>query len=204
MAKNIDLGDINKKTKNTDQSSRSRVLTKHVPANTKSRSENLAKAPGLIKFGTKRKLRFRRIFLTCFGVIVVALLILYFFFGASLAAAFKAFNIDPLSFVVNQVTGKKSILDSTNGKTTFLILGVDNRAQDLSFDLKRVGNTDSIMLIVLDNQTQKVNIISIPRDIGVQFNLPNGPQFAKVNSAVNIGANSNYSGGGIQLMMDTV
>jgi polyisoprenyl-teichoic acid--peptidoglycan teichoic acid transferase len=120
-------------------------------------------------------------------------------------SASKAFKVDALSLVANQLTGNTKALDSTDNKTTVLLVGVDNRSGDFSNDLKNIDNTDTLMLLSIDQNTKKVTMLSIPRDLGIKFNV-NGQQngLNKINSAVNYGVSHDYPGGGAQLLRDSI
>ena len=154
------------------------------------------------KFLTKKKLFFCLPLLIILAGIIGAAV----YFGPTLIAAGKSFNVNPLPALIDKVIGNKPTLNSTNGKVNFLILGVDNRADTLTNDLKQVGNTDTMMMISYDTTTSKVSFLSIPRDIGIRLKFPSGQRktIDKINAAVNVGASQNYPGGGAQLLRDTL
>ncbi|MEI7603532.1 MAG: LCP family protein [bacterium] len=151
----------------------------------------------------KKKGKKKWIFLLIFIIMIGGI---YLYFSGTIGALTKSFDLNPIPALVNTLTGKKNELNSTDGRTNILILGVDNRANTLTNDLKQVGNTDSIMVISYDSKNDNVEFISIPRDIGLNFTFPDGTKtdFEKINAAVNIGANKNYPGGGAQLLRDTI
>lgn len=68
----------------------------------------------------------------------------------------------------------------------FLIAGIDTN--DVSS-----GRTDALMLAIVDTQTKKVNLLSLPRDLRVQ--IPNR-SYDKINAA--------YAYGGVSLTKQTV
>jgi LCP family protein required for cell wall assembly len=71
---------------------------------------------------------------------------------------------------------------------TILVIGSDHRAGTTYAS----ANTDTMMLIRIDDNSSTINLLSIPRDLQVQ--LPGGT--AKLNAA--------YSEGGVPLLIDTI
>ncbi len=71
-----------------------------------------------------------------------------------------------------------------------LLIGVDSR------EGKNQGNSDVILLISLNKNTKKINLVSFLRDSYCYINAPNGGYFGKINSA--------YSVGGAKCLMETV
>lgn len=71
-----------------------------------------------------------------------------------------------------------SELKQTDGYTNLLLAVSDNRSHNGSL----WGNTDSIMVMSLNNASGKMLLISFPRDILVEYNSPNGKVSSKVNS----------------------
>lgn len=78
-----------------------------------------------------------------------------------------------------------------------LLLGTDARTTS-SAD----GNTDTMILLTLDPQTQSAGLLSLPRDLYVP--LPAYGYNAKINTAFRIGEVSGYPNGGTQLAKDTI
>jgi LCP family protein required for cell wall assembly len=72
---------------------------------------------------------------------------------------------------------------------TLLLIGSDHRASDPDY---RDANTDTMMLVRVDDSSSTINVLSIPRDLKVQ--LPDGT--AKLNEA--------YSEGGPNLLIKTL
>lgn len=66
-----------------------------------------------------------------------------------------------------QINYKNCIRQRKSGVYTFLLLGVDIRQSDVEAGTNKIGQSDAIMLAVLDTVTKSVNIISFPRDIMV-------------------------------------
>lgn len=78
-----------------------------------------------------------------------------------------------------------------------LLLGTDERP-----DENGAPRTDTIMLLTLDPQTNTAGMLSLPRDLLVP--IPSYNFNAKINTAYGYGEMYNYTGGGAQLVMDTV
>jgi LCP family protein required for cell wall assembly len=74
---------------------------------------------------------------------------------------------------------------------TLLLIGVDCRGSDCKDG--NVGNTDTMMLVRIDDSSSTINALSVPRDLGVQ--IP-GVGYSKINSA--------YSSGGESLLIKTL
>jgi LCP family protein required for cell wall assembly len=74
---------------------------------------------------------------------------------------------------------------------TLLLIGVDCRGRDCKHGA--VGNTDTMMLVRVDDSSSTINALSIPRDLGVE--IP-GVGYGKINSA--------YSSGGETLLIKTL
>ncbi len=77
-----------------------------------------------------------------------------------------------------------------------LLMGVDQRPGETY-----PGRTDAIMIAHIDPQTQRVALLSLPRDLIVT--IP-GYGSARINAASVYGAQAGGVGGGIQLMRETV
>jgi polyisoprenyl-teichoic acid--peptidoglycan teichoic acid transferase len=76
---------------------------------------------------------------------------------------------------------------------TILILGSDHRAHTPQSD----ANSDTIMLVRLDPNSQTINVMSIPRDLQVNIPTPGGgAQTAKINAS--------YPMGGPNLVVKTI
>lgn len=79
-----------------------------------------------------------------------------------------------------------------------LLLGTDARPGEVG-----ESNTDTLILLTLDPQSQTVGMLSLPRDLYVP--LPGFGYNVKINTAFRIGERVNYpNGGGAQLAKDTV
>jgi len=104
-------------------------------------------------------------------------------------------------------------LKSTDGKTNFLLLGIDKRSNvPYTFvgpNGKQERNgflSDTILLASFDHNTKKVSLVSVPRDTWVS--LPAWDNFpatqGKINSAYSTGDVFDYPGGGLQLAKKVV
>lgn len=78
-----------------------------------------------------------------------------------------------------------------------LLLGTDARAGEMG-----EANTDTMILLSLDPQSQTVGLLSLPRDLYVP--LPGYGYNAKINMAFRTGERTRYPNGGAQLAKDTV
>lgn len=71
----------------------------------------------------------------------------------------------------------KAEIKSTDGKTNFLLVGIDTRPHS------GLMNTDTIMLISLNNATGHISMISIPRDTEAKYTIDGKNYTTKINSA---------------------
>ena len=85
---------------------------------------------------------------------------------------------------------------SSDTALNVLLMGVDQRPTETY-----PGRTDAIMIAHIDPQTQRVALLSLPRDLIVA--IP-GYGSARINAASVYGAQAEGTGGGIQLMRATV
>ncbi len=84
---------------------------------------------------------------------------------------------------------KQLVLPAPGQPETLLLVGVDHRYGEGSGP----GNTDTMMLVRIDDSSATINTLSIPRDLGVQ--IP-GVGYDKINAA--------YSNGGESLLIKTL
>ena len=113
----------------------------------------------------------------CIGtllIIILAITGIYLVFTGGLGGSKSA--------IVKRINSK----DMLKGRTTIMLMGVDERVDD-------VGRSDTLMVIMIDPKTDKVDLLSIPRDTLV--NIP-GVGWDKINHA--------YSHGGHLLTKATV
>lgn len=136
--------------------------------------------------------------------------------SASLADIFKA----PAA-VLSFIRAPEQDLKSHNGRTNFLLVGLDRRSDETYSYKDRQGRTirscfraDSLVVasVNLKDKDKDVVFISIPRDLWVQIpgwtsegKIKVGPQSAKVNAAYCYGDRDGYpSGYGLGLARDTL
>jgi len=157
-----------------------------------------------------KKKKFIKIFLI---VVLVALIgygsyILYWPISALIGQILKQPS-SVLSFIKNP----GGSLEQTDGRTNFLLLGIDKRS-NISYvykgpngEVRRNGFlSDTIIILSVNRNTNDVAMISIPRDTWVEIPGWDGfPQSSgKINSAYSIGNSQNYPGGGLALAKKVV
>lgn len=142
------------------------------------------------------------------AVVFYAGYILYFPASALLREIFK----NPTS-ALSLVKNPEGNLKSDNGRTNFLLLGIDKR-ENIPYTYK-IGNgqtakngflSDTIMVVSIDQNTKQMAMISIPRDTWVKLPSWSGHSsaFAKVNAAYSYGESEGYPGGGMALAREVV
>lgn len=114
--------------------------------------------------------------------LVLAVIILIIALGAFLFTKYKQ---NP-GFISGLVDLPQDNLEHTNNRTNIAFLGIRGRTEE-SDDL-----TDSMMLISLNHETNKITLLSIPRDIWVKTMV------AKANTAYHYGQ-ERREGGGLDL-----
>ncbi|MBQ7497454.1 MAG: LCP family protein [Selenomonas sp.] len=106
------------------------------------------------------------------------------FLGAALAGAyFASSSLEDKPTVAKE---KKEELLTAKDKSTIMIMGVDERADD-------VGRSDTLMIATIDPKLDQAALLSIPRDTRVKIK---GHGYDKINAA--------YAYGGERLTQDTV
>src|SRR3972149_7335585 len=113
-----------------------------------------------------------------------------------------------LSFIQNP-----GELESEDGRTNVLLLGIDKRA-NVAYSYKDYQGivhqngflTDTIIVLSVGQETKDAAMISIPRDTWVD--IPSWDKFpggaGKINSVYSIGNTQDYQGGGLQLIKNVV
>jgi LCP family protein required for cell wall assembly len=104
-------------------------------------------------------------------------------------------------------------LQSTDGKTNFLLLGIDKRSS-VPYTYVGAGGeeqhngflSDTVVVASVDQSTKEVTLISIPRDTWVQIPAWEGfkTSYGKINSTYSLGDRYNYPGGGLKLIKSVV
>ena len=99
----------------------------------------------------------------------------------------------------------KPELPSTNGYTGVLLMGIDTR--NLSFDGEEFTgdsrNVDTIIQAIYDHNTNKIFLLSIPRDTGVTITdecANQNPGKRSIHFLYDLGEKGNCPGGGVGLM----
>jgi polyisoprenyl-teichoic acid--peptidoglycan teichoic acid transferase len=168
---------------------------------------------GVLPYRKKGSSKFKKFFKWSALVLVSAIVfyagyILYFPTAALLREIFK----NPTS-ALSLVKNPEGTLKSDNGRTNFLLLGIDKR-DNIPYSYK-VGNgqvarngflSDTIMVVSIDQNTKKMAMVSIPRDTWVKLPSWSGHSsaFAKINAAYSYGESEGYPGGGNELAREVV
>jgi LCP family protein required for cell wall assembly len=84
-------------------------------------------------------------------------------------------------------------------RVTVLMMGLDYRDWEANEGAPR---TDTMILLTIDPINRTAGMLSIPRDLWV--NIPGGFNYARINTAYQLGEAYKIPGGGPQLAMDTV
>ncbi len=131
---------------------------------------------------------------TRFGVVwrgVVAFLVVVACAAGATATAglLKVNDIVQKLDLTKPLAVKQLVLPAPGQPETLLLVGVDHRYGEGSGP----GNTDTMMLVRIDDSSATINTLSIPRDLGVQ--IP-GVGYDKINAA--------YSNGGESLLIKTL
>lgn len=126
---------------------------------------------------------------------IAALLVIGFAAGATAAAGLLQ---------VKQIVGEVDLtppirdagvsLPAPGQPQTFLLIGADHRYGQPG----GVGNTDTMLLVRINDSSKTINMLSVPRDLQVQ--LPAGPNGAPVAEKLNAA----YSLGGPRLLLQTL
>ena len=115
--------------------------------------------------------------------------------------------------VLSLIRDPSSDLDSTNGRTNVLLLGVDKRAGS-SYTYKDSNGvehkngflTDTIIILSVGTGTKDAVMVSIPRDTWVDVPGWDGVSASsgKINSIYSLGNTQGYPGGGLALAEEVV
>lgn len=125
----------------------------------------------------------------------------------------------PAATLINQIVKKPSAvlslirnpegeLKDTDGRTNFLMVGIDKRAnipysyQSANGEVRKNGFlTDTIVVFSVEQETKKVAMVSIPRDTWVTVNGGGiKTTSAKINAVYSIGNANKYPKGGMSLL----
>lgn len=179
----------------------------------KSAKSNSAKTTSLkskmLSFSTKHlKLNF------FFGLI----LFIVFLVNAYIISQYTVYKNSPTKAFSNFAQNSLEVVDTiwepslkqTDGYTGALIMGIDSR--NLQFDgqsfLGKDRDIDSIIQIVINNETGEIFMFGIPRDTGITIEEECAGQdklyFKSINHAYKLGEDGGCPGGGAKLMSDYV
>lgn len=93
------------------------------------------------------------------------------------------------------------------GPQTFLILGSDQRSASANAEEREgAGHSDTIMLVRFDPEQGQTSVLSIPRDLMVNIDAPNGQVYPneKINAAFTIGSELGGEGEASVLAAETI
>ena len=121
---------------------------------------------------------------------LAAMLTIVFLTGAGTATALLL-ELDSAVDAFNRFGGKLELPDDVledvdpGDPQTILVLGSDRRYADKAMGIK--PRSDTIILVRLDPSQGATAVLSIPRDLKVQYRGPNGVYSDKINAAYSIG-----------------
>lgn len=102
-----------------------------------------------------------------------------------------------LSSISQAITPK--LQKTINDRTNILVVGIDTRQGNSG-----LMNTDSMIVLTIDHTTGKAMMTSIPRDLWVTYELPNGSVTASKMNSIYAAAEVQQEGSGIQALEQTV
>ncbi|MEM7801695.1 MAG: LCP family protein, partial [Chloroflexota bacterium] len=89
-------------------------------------------------------------------------------------------------------------IEMPSGITNVLLIGSDSATGQ---DAEESARTDSLIIVSINKNYGSASVLSIPRDLYLY--LP-GSREARINTAYSTGNASNYPGGGVKLLKDTI
>ncbi len=92
------------------------------------------------------------------------------------------FTIEGNTLNPDNVRKDPSLKKDSRNKTNIMLVGIDTRSFGSATGIK---NTDSMMVASYDHATNRVSLISFPRDLVVNF--PNSSSYGKINATYAIG-----------------
>jgi len=115
--------------------------------------------------------------------------------------------------VLSLIRNPNSELESSNGRTNVLLLGIDKRVEspysykDSDGVVRKNGFlTDTLMVLSVGKETKDAVMVSIPRDTWVE--IPGWENVSatsgKINSVYSLGNTQDYPGGGLALIREVV
>jgi polyisoprenyl-teichoic acid--peptidoglycan teichoic acid transferase len=110
---------------------------------------------------------------------------------------------------LNQIRAPKGVVTPvySGGPQTFLILGSDRRAHSKDvYDRSDPPHSDTMLLVRFDPNQNQTSVLSIPRDLLVNFTTESGAYYPnqKINAAYTIGAQMKGNDGGARLAAEVI
>ncbi len=143
--------------------------------------------------------------------IVAAVLIVMLSAGATATVALNTVNgiAEEVFPKISQINAPKGLVtpEYNEGPETFLVLGTDRReGSHDAYDREDPPHSDTMLLVRFDPEQEQTSVMSIPRDLMVNIDAPNGTVYAneKVNAAYTIGSRLGGTRGGMLLAAETV
>ena len=134
-------------------------------------------------------IRLRRTFFSLVGFLLHHLTIIVLFF---VLCGLIILGLKTKNFLTQAGMGELKPLESTNGRTNFLIMGIRGEGSD-SPDL-----TDTLLVVSYSHTDKQISLISIPRDLWVSSLK------TKINSVYHYGQFKDETGGGIKLAQSAI
>ncbi|MCD8366081.1 MAG: LCP family protein [Clostridiales bacterium] len=132
-----------------------------------------------------RRRRRRRLILFIIEIVILALVLGVLYFYQKLNLIDTSYEVDQSKIQVNEVEGETQEIFEEN--MTIAIFGLDNRTQGVY----TTGNSDVIMIMNIDNNTNEMTMVSIYRDTYLNVAaVDEESKFRKCNSA--------YAYGGVE------
>jgi LCP family protein required for cell wall assembly len=143
--------------------------------------------------------------------IVAAVLIVALSAGATVTVALNTVNdlAEEVFPRLSHINTPKGLVtpEYSGGPETFLILGTDRRegSRD-AFDRTDPPHSDTILLVRFDPSLGQTSVLSIPRDLLVNLQMPNGTVYPheKVNAAYTFGSKEGGTRGGMVAAAETI
>ena len=166
---------------------------------------------GVPSYINKKKTKRRKIIKFSLATVLVGVLIYsgYLFYWPISQLIGEIINHPGI--VLSLIRNPNSELESSNGRTNILLLGIDKRSgspysyKDSNGVVRKNGFlTDTIMVLSVGKETRDAVMISIPRDIWVEipswYSIP--ATSGKINSVYSLGNTQDYPGGGLALIKE--
>lgn len=113
---------------------------------------------------TKKK-RIGLAVLVCVLICLIALPVGLYFLGKYQLEQNAYRDTSETAILQDQIYYKDRIWKRKSGIYTLMMLGIDIRQSDVEAGTNKIGQSDAIMLALMDTNTKSVHVISFPRDI---------------------------------------